>query len=114
MGSGISAGLAWALLGGAIAAEVIATTSMKLSDGLSRTGPVVVMVLGYLIAFSLLGLALKRIEIGIAYAIWSGVGTALIATIGIVAFGESLNPIKLASLGLIVAGVIGLNLSGGH
>ena len=64
MGSGISAGLAWALLGGAIAAEVIATTSMKLSDGLSRTGPVVVMVLDFLV--------FKR-----TIARWSVVGVAL-------------------------------------
>lgn len=113
-GSGMGAGLAWVLLAGAIMAEIVATTSMKMSAGLTRLGPTAVMVVGYLIAFGLLAVALKRIEIGVAYAIWSGVGTAAIATIGVLAFGESMNTIKLVSLGLIVLGVIGLNLSSGH
>jgi small multidrug resistance pump len=99
----------------AIAFEVTGTTFMKLSDGLSNLRFTAVMLIFYLLSLSLLSLALKEIEVGVAYAIWSGVGIALIATIGILFFQESPNIEKMAFIGLIIVGAIGLNISGaGH
>jgi len=103
------------LLAAAIVLEVCGTTSMKLSAGLSRTGQSVLLFVLYCIAFTCLTLALARIEIGVAYAIWSGVGTALIACIGVACFGDALTPLEITSLLLMIAGVVGLNLGGqGH
>ena len=106
----IVAGLAWVLLAGAIMAEIVATTSMKMSAGLTRLGPTAVMVVGYLIAFGLLAVALKRIEIGVAYAIWSGVGIVLITALAWIVHGQKLDLPALIGMGLIIAGVVVLNL----
>ena len=102
------------LLSAAIAAEVIATVSLKASDGFSRPLPSAITVAGYLISFWLLALVLKELSVGTTYAIWSAVGTAAVALIGIAAYGESASLLKIASLGLIVLGVIGLNAAGAH
>ena len=102
------------LLSAAIAAEVIATVSLKASDGFSRPIPSAITVVGYLISFWLLALVLKELSVGTTYAIWSAVGTAAVALIGIAAYGESASVLKIASLGLIVLGVIGLNDAGAH
>jgi len=102
------------LLSAAIAAEVIATVSLKASDGFSRPVPSAITVVGYLISFWLLALVLKELSVGTTYAIWSAVGTAAVAVIGIAAYGESASLLKIASLGLIVLGVIGLNAAGAH
>ena len=102
------------LLSAAIAAEVIATVSLKASDGFSRPLPSAITVAGYLISFWLLALVLKELSVGTTYAIWSAVGTAAVALIGIAAYGESASVLKIASLGLIVLGVIGLNAAGAH
>jgi small multidrug resistance pump len=99
-------------LAAAIVLEICGTTSLKLSDGFTRIGPSGAVVLCYLLSFALLGLALRGIELSIAYAVWSGVGTAVVATIGIVWFGESAGGWKLLCLGLIVLGVAGLHLTG--
>lgn len=99
------------LLGGAIVFELIATSSLKASDGFTRWLPACLTVVGYGAAFYLLSLTLKRMEVGVVYAIWSGAGTALMALIGYFLFAEALPPLKLASIGLIVLGVVGLNLS---
>ena len=72
------------------------------------------LLLFYGLSFVGLTLALKRIDVSVAYAIWSGLGTALIAVIGVTYFHESVTPVKLGSLALIILGVIGLNLGGGH
>lgn len=101
-------------LAGAIAAEIAATTAMKYSDGFSRLVPSVLTVLGYVISFSLLAQTLKTVSIGTAYAIWSGVGTAAIATIGVVFLGEGMTVVKAAGLALIIVGVVVLNLGGAH
>ena len=108
--------MAYAYLALAIVAEVAGTLALRASDGFSKPLPSVVVVLGYAIAFFLLALTLKELSVGVAYAIWAGVGTALVAIGGVVVFGESLNLAAIACLGLIVLGVIGLNLSGagGH
>ena len=105
---------AWLLLIGAVIMEVIGTTALKLSDGFTRLAPSIVVVIGYGLAFAALAFVLKRIEMGVAYAVWAGLGTALIALVGVVFFGESLNPIKIASLALIIIGLIGLNIAGSH
>jgi len=97
----------------AIVLEVCGTTSMKLSQGFTRLWPSVLIFVFYSLSFTLLTFVLKKIEVSVAYAIWSGVGTALIATLGILYFKESLTLLKLVSLALVIIGVIGLNLSGG-
>jgi small multidrug resistance pump len=101
------------LLAAAIVSEVAATLALRASEGFSRPLPVAVVVVGYGLSFWLLALALKHIPISLTYAIWSGVGTALIAIGGVVAFGETMNAMKLASLGIIVLGVAGLSAAGG-
>jgi small multidrug resistance pump len=95
----------------AIASEVAATLALKSSDGLSRPVPAAIVVAGYALSFWLLALVLKHLSVGTTYAVWSAVGTAAIALVGIVAYGETANALKLASLALIVAGVIGLNVA---
>lgn len=103
----------WLVLVVAIAFEVMGTTSMKLSDGFTKLLPSGAMIIFYLLSLIMLNLALKKIEVSVAYAIWSGVGTAMIAAIGFFYFKEPLTAIKLASIALIIAGVVGLNLGGG-
>lgn len=99
----------------AIVFEVAGTSLLKLSDGFSRLWPTLGVAVGYGLAFWMLALTLRSVPVGIAYAIWAGLGTAIIAVIGVVLFGESLGPIKIVGIGLIVAGVVALNIdSGGH
>jgi small multidrug resistance pump len=104
----------YVLLSWAIVAEVLATTTLKLSDGFTRLWPSIGTVAGYLVSFALLAQVLKSIPVGTAYAIWSAAGTALIATIGIVFLRESASPAKLIGLALVIAGVVVLNLAGAH
>jgi small multidrug resistance pump len=98
-------------LAAAIALEICGTTSLKLSEGFSRIGPSAVVVVCYAASFALLSLALRGIELSTAYALWSGIGTAVVAAIGIVWLGESSDVWKLLCLALIVLGVAGLHLS---
>ena len=100
----------WVWLIMAILLEVIGTTCMKLSEGFTKIWPAVLMFIFYILSFSALTLALKKVEVSIAYAIWSGMGTALIATIGLLWFREPMTLLKFISLALIIIGVIGLNL----
>ncbi|MFF5855375.1 DMT family transporter [Streptomyces sp. NPDC012751] len=99
-------------LAGAIAAEVAATTAMKYSEGFSRFRPSLVTALGYVVSFALLARTLRTVQIGTAYAIWSGVGTAAIAVLGLLLFGEGLGLAKVAGIMLIIGGVVVLNLGG--
>ncbi len=101
---------AYLQLGIAIAAEVVATSALKASDGFSRWLPSVVTVAGYALAFGFLSLALREIPTGIAYAIWSGVGIVFITAIGRLWFGQSLDAAAVLGMGLIVAGVLVINL----
>ncbi|SMH57639.1 DMT family transporter [Azospirillum agricola] len=105
--------MSWLYLGAAIALEVIATSALKMSDGLTKPWPVAVVVLGYVAAFALLAQALKTMEVGIAYAVWSAAGTAAIAAIGVLVFGETLSAMKVLGVVLIVAGVVSLHVAGG-
>jgi small multidrug resistance pump len=95
---------------GAIAAEIVATISLKLSDGFSKPLPAVATVVGYGVSFYLLSLTLKRIDLGVAYAVWSGVGTAAMAIVGFWMFNEGLSAVKLLSIAFIIVGVVGLNV----
>ena len=96
----------------AIGTEVVATTALKLSDGFRHWGWGAVVVIGYAISFYALSVTLRSIPLGIVYAVWSGVGTAVIVVIGWVVFREALDAIKLAGIGLIIIGVVMLNGSG--
>lgn len=102
----------YALLGVAIVAEVIGTASLKLSDGMTKLVPSLLVVLGYGLAFWLLSITLKTLPIGFVYAVWTGIGVAAIAVIGALWFGESLSLGGVAGIGLIIAGVAVLQLSG--
>jgi small multidrug resistance pump len=98
----------------AIVSEVAATVSLRLADGFTHPIPSAIVVVGYAVSFWMLALVLKQLPVGLTYAVWSAAGTALIAAIGMVAFGEPATALKLASLALIIMGVVGLNLAGGH
>ena len=106
--------LYWFYLMLAIVFEVIGTTSMKLSEGFTKTVPSVLMFVFYIASLTALTFALKKFDVSTAYAIWSGVGTTLITIVGFYLFKESMSPMKIISIGLIIIGVIGLNLSGEH
>ena len=95
----------------AILAEVAGTTFVKLSEGFTRPIPSVLIFVFYGMSLGFLGLALKRVDLGPAYAIWSGLGIAFIASVGVLWFKEPVTAMKVISLGLIVAGVAGLNLT---
>lgn len=100
----------WLILGSAILLEVTGTICLKLSEGFSRLGPSLAIAPLYLSSLALLNLALKTIPVSTAYAIWAAVGTGLVAIIGIAVFREPVGAIKVASLVLIVVGVIGLHV----
>lgn len=90
----------------AIVAEVIATSALKASEGFSKTFPSIIVVIGYCVAFYCLSLTLKTIPVGVAYAIWSGVGVTLVTIVGWVMFGQKLDAPALIGMALIVAGVV--------
>jgi multidrug transporter EmrE-like cation transporter len=96
----------------AIVAEVAGTIALKYTDGFTNPGPSALVVVGYALSFWMLALVLRELPIGLTYAVWAAAGTALIAAVGIFAFGEPATTLKLLSLGLIIAGVVGLNLAG--
>jgi len=100
----------WIYLVIAIACEVAATSALKAAEGFTRLVPSVVVVAGYVTAIYLLSLTLRTIPVGVAYAIWSGVGVALIAVIGWVFLGQKLDAPAIAGLVLIVTGVVVINL----
>lgn len=105
--------MTWLYLVLAIILEVSGTTCMKLSEGFKKPVPSILLFVFYSLSFVMMTLALKRIDVSVAYAVWSGMGAALMATIGILWFKEPVTALKLISLVLIIAGVVGLNLSGG-
>lgn len=93
-------------LGVAILAEIVATSALKASDGFSRLVPALIAVAGYAVSFYFLSLALRAIPLGIAYALWSGVGIVLLAIIGWVWYRQSLDAPAFLGLGLIIAGIV--------
>ncbi len=98
------------LVGGAIIAEVIGTTALKASDGFSKLWPSLVTAVCYAAAFYLLSLAMRYMQMGVIYAIWSGVGIVLISLVGMVLFGQKPDVPAVIGLSLIVAGVLVINL----
>ena len=100
----------WILLLLAIVGEVIGTTALKASDGFTKLGPSIVVLVGYVIAFYFLSLVLKVMPVGIAYAVWAGLGVALVTLIGWLVFGQKLDLAAMVGISLIVAGVLVLNL----
>jgi len=103
----------WIFLATAIVTEVIGTLALKMSNGFTVFMPSAVVVMGYGASFWLLALALRNLDVGTAYAIWAGVGTALISIAGVIMFKEPVTAIKAASVALIILGVIGLHLADG-
>jgi small multidrug resistance pump len=99
--------MVWVLLAGAILSEVMATISLRLSEGFSKAIPSVVVVVGYVLSFVLLAQVLKRgLSVGVAYGIWAAVGVSLVAFIGAVFLGESLTWVQIGGLVLVIAGVV--------
>mgnify|MGYP001093604238 CR=1 FL=1 len=103
----------WLYLIVAITGEVIGTTALKASDGFTRLGPASLVVIGYSIAFYFLALVLRTVPLGVTYAIWSGVGVAAVTLIGWLVYGQRLDWPAIVGIGLIVAGVLVLNLWSG-
>ena len=97
----------------AILSEVIGTSALKAAEGFTRPWPSIIVILGYASAFYFLSLTLKAIPVGIAYAIWSGVGVALIALLAWALYGQSLNLAGILGIALLIAGVVVLNLFSG-
>jgi len=101
--------VSWLLV--AIVLEVCGTTSMKLSQGFTQLAPSIAIGVFYAASIASLTFAVRTLDLSVAYAIWSGLGTGLIALIGFVGFGEPATPAKLAGIGLVIAGVALLRLA---
>lgn len=105
--------MAWALLTMTILLEVAGTTMMKMSNGFTHLWPSVGVFVCYAGALVGITLVLKELELSVTYAIWSGAGTAITAAIGVALFKEPTTPLKLASLALVVLGIVGLQIASG-
>jgi small multidrug resistance pump len=103
---------AWVYLAIAIISEVTGTVALRQSDGFTKPVAAAIVVVGYAVSFWMLALALRKLDLGLVYAIWAGIGTAAIATIGVIAFDEPADALKVGGIALIIVGIIGLNLSG--
>ena len=99
----------WLTLAIAIIAEVVGTSALRASEGFTKVVPSILVVAGYSVAFYFLSLTLKNIPVGIAYAIWSGVGTVLITIVGVVVFNQRLDVPAVIGLSLILLGVVIIN-----
>jgi len=104
--------MAYVYLLAAITAEVAATSLLKATEGFTRLWPTVAVLVGYVLSFVALSQAVKGVEVGVAYALWSALGTAAIVAIGALFLGEPITLIKAVGVGLIIAGVVTLNLGG--
>ena len=100
----------WLMLGIAIVAETIATSALKSSEGFSKLVPSAIVLVGYGVAFYFLSLTLRSIPVGIAYAVWSGVGIVLITAVGWAFFGQKMDAPALIGMALIIAGVVIMNV----
>ncbi len=100
----------WLLLVLAIVAEVVGTTALKASEGFTKIGPIGIVVVAYGLAFFLLAKVFLVLPLGVTYAIWSGLGVAAVTVIGWVVYGQRLDGAAILGIGLIVAGVMVLNL----
>lgn len=102
--------MSWLVLIAAGLFEIGWAVGLKYTDGFSRLWPTLGTVASMIVSVGLLGLALKHLPLGTAYAIWTGVGTIGTALLGMVLFGESTDPLRIACIGLILAGIVGLKL----
>jgi small multidrug resistance pump len=103
----------WLWLAAAVVAEVTGTVSLRLTNGFSKLGPAVPMMLGYGFAFFALSQALNRgMALGVAYGVWAATGVALIAILGVFLFGEALSWIQIGGIALVICGVLALELGG--
>jgi small multidrug resistance pump len=102
--------MSWFYLAVAILLEVVGTINMKLSQGFTRWLPTTLMFVLYGLSIAAMNISLKGIDVGVVYAIWSGVGTALITLAGVLWFHEQLTALRVVSIALIIIGVIGLNI----
>ncbi|MET4026953.1 MULTISPECIES: SMR family transporter [Marinobacter] len=100
----------WLFLSVAIIAEVVATSSLKASEGFTKLWPSLIVLLGYAIAFYFLSLTLKAIPVGIAYAVWAGLGIVLISLAGWLIFGQKLDVASVLGMAFIVTGVVVINV----
>ena len=104
--------MAWVLLGFAIAAEIVGTLLLKASNVLTKLMPSIGVVVGYLTAFALMSQSLKKLDVGITYAIWSGVGIIGAAIGGYYFFDQQLNKVTIIGMSIIIIGVVVMNLGG--
>lgn len=104
----------WLLLAIVIASEVIGTSALKSSEGFTKLYPSLIVIFGYCGAFYFLSLSLKTIPVGIAYAIWAGMGTVLITAVGWYFFNQKVPAMALLGIGCILLGVVLINLSSKH
>jgi len=104
--------MAWILLSIAIAADILGTLSLKASDGLSKLWPSLGVLIGYALAFTLMAISLKKLDVGITYAIWSGVGIIGAAIGGVIFFNQHLSRITIIGMAIIIVGVVVMNLGG--
>jgi small multidrug resistance pump len=104
--------MAWVLLSIAIFAEIVGTLSLKASDGLSKLWPSLGVLVGYATAFTLMAISLKKLDVGVTYAIWSGVGIVGAAFGGFVFFDQHLSRMTILGMAIIVSGVVVMNLGG--
>jgi len=100
----------WLFLAIAIVGEVVATSALKSSAGFTKLLPSLVVAVGYSVAFYFLSLSLKSIPVGIAYAVWAGLGVVLVAAISWIVYGQKLDLWAVVGMSLIVSGVVVLNL----
>jgi small multidrug resistance pump len=106
--------VAYVFLGLAIAVEVIGTSLLKATDGFTRLWPTAGVLAAYTLAFVFMARSVQEVPVGVAYAMWSGLGTAAIVAIGAVFLGEPLSLVKVVGVALVIAGVVVLNLGGAH
>ncbi|GGM37763.1 DMT family transporter [Dactylosporangium sucinum] len=106
--------MAYVFLAFAIGVEVVATSMIKSTEGFTRLWPTVGTLVGYALSFVFLAQAVKAVPVGVAYAVWSGLGTAAIVAIGAVFLGEPLSLTKVVGVALVIGGVVILNLGGAH
>jgi len=109
---GLTVGQAWAVLVVAGLFEIVWALGLKYSDGFSKLWPSVVVIVAAAVSFWLLAMAMRSLPAGTAYAVWTGIGAAGTALLGIALLGESANPLRLGCIALIVLGVLGLKLAG--
>ena len=105
--------MSWVLLGAAIASKVTGTLALRASNGFSRLIPSIIVVVGYLASFGLLALVLKSLPVGTVYAIWAGIGIALVAVLNKVIFNDPVPPLAMVGIVLIIGGVVLVRVSGG-